>query len=188
MGQRIHKLLRSKGFAILSLTVIIAIMIGAYFFRQEVETYLAWGLIGLLIGCFLSNATVLLPAPSLLLICQFSLIFNPLLVAAVGSIGSSLGEMMGFLAGRSGKGLIPEKHPGKILSVLEAHPYGIVFIFSLIPLPLFDVVGILSGALRIDWRKFYLACLLGKFIKMAIIGLVFSHIAYLYPDIFSSIT
>lgn len=187
MWERIEKAVSSKWFALLSLLVILAIMLGAYFLQQQMETYLAWGLLGLLVGCFLANATVLLPAPGLLLVCQFSLAYGPLLAAMVGSIGTSLGEMVGFFAGFSGKELLPSK-PGKIAAALKKHPYRLVFIFSLIPLPVFDVVGLVSGALQIDWKRFYIACLLGKFIKMLGIGFAFCYLISQYPDILNGLS
>lgn len=188
MGEKLKKLLNSKLFSLICLAIIITIMLCAYFFRQDLETYLAWGVLGLLVGCFLSNATILLPAPSLLLVCQFSQILGPLATATIASIGSSLGELVGFFAGYSGKKLLPEKQPGKIVAVLKKHPYSIIFVFSLIPWPLFDVVGLISGALQINWKRFYLACLFGKFLKMLAIGLAFTCLASHYPDILNRVS
>lgn len=188
MGEKMERIFKSRLFSLVSLVIIIAIVLCAYFFRQDLETYLAWGVLGLFVGCFLANATILLPAPSLLLVCQFSLILGPLAAAMVASIGSSLGELVGFFAGYSGRKLLPEKQPGKIVTVLKTHPYSIIFIFSLIPWPLFDVVGLISGALHISWKRFYLACLLGKFLKMLAIGLAFTYLVSHYPDILNRVS
>ena len=41
-----------------------------------------------------------------------------------------------------------------------------MLIFSALPLPLFDVVGMMAGAIRLNKFKFYLICLAGKLFKM----------------------
>lgn len=188
MRSRVQSLLKSKWFAAFCLLAIVAIVLCAFFLQQELETYLGWGISGLFVGCFLANATVLLPAPSLLLICQFSLIYGALPTATVGSVASALGEMVGFFAGRSGKELLPDRQPGKIATIMTKRPYMVVFVFSVIPWPLFDIVGIISGALHADWKRFYLACLLGKFIKMLVYGIIFSYVVEQSHGILSGIS
>ena len=46
------------------------------------------------------------------------------------------------------------------------NPSLLVFILALLPLPLFDLVGIYSGGTRMHLGKFFLLCLMGKFLKM----------------------
>lgn len=188
MRSRIHSLLKSKWFAALCLMVITGIVLCAFFFQQELEAYLGWGIAGLFLGCFLSNATVLLPAPSLVLVCQFSLIYGILPAATVGSVASALGEMVGFFAGLCGKELLPGRGLKRISAIMAKHPYVVVFAFSIIPWPLFDIVGIISGALQIDWKRFYLACWLGKFIKMLVYGLVFAYVVGEAPGILNEVS
>jgi uncharacterized membrane protein YdjX (TVP38/TMEM64 family) len=43
------------------------------------------------------------------------------------------------------------------------------------PLPLFDIIGIASGYLRINLYKFLIACFSGKFIKMVIYAFGANH-------------
>lgn len=56
MNEMLKRLLKSKIVAAVCLVVILTIVLCAYFFQQSLETYLAWGLLGLFVGCFLSNA------------------------------------------------------------------------------------------------------------------------------------
>ena len=63
--------------------------------------------------------------------------------------------------------LLASKIRKKVLSVMPKHPYLVVFCFSLIPLPVFDIVGLIAGAMKLNQAKFFASCLLGKLIKMA---------------------
>lgn len=154
-GSTDNNLFEKKWISVLSLIVILGIICCAYFFQQELETYIGWGLVGLFIGCFLANATVLLPAPSILLVCQFALMYNPIIAALVGGIAAASGEMIGYLAGRTGRRVIESERNGKIISTFQKHPYMLVFLFSVLPLPLFDVIGVISGASHLKWYKFF---------------------------------
>ena len=49
-----------------------------------------------------------------------------------------------------------------------------VFLFSLIPFPVFDVVGIGAGMTKMNPISFWLSCLIGKIIKMGIYVTIFS--------------
>ena len=125
------------------------------------ETYL-----GIFLVCFVANATVLLPAPSLLVVLQYSMLLHPAAVALAGALGASLGEMVGFLAGAHGGRFAGGRLSKKLKALLPRRPYGLVFAFSALPLPLFDVVGMTAGAARLPALPFYLACLAGKLLKM----------------------
>lgn len=182
MKNLVIRFFEKKWVPVISLIIIIGIMVCAYFFKQSVETYIGWGLVGLCIGCFLSNATVLLPAPSALLVCQFALIYNPLIAALVGGLGAASGEMIGYLAGRTGREIIKSKHNSKIISAFKRHPYVLVLLFSVIPWPLFDIIGILSGASHLKWYRFLYTCWAGKVIKMLMYGLMFVRIAHMLPS------
>lgn len=172
MARKMLELFTKKWVSALGLAAVAAIIAAAHFFQQTLEIYIGWGLLGLFTGCFLANATVLLPAPSLLLVCQFSLLYGPLISALVGGTGAALGEMLGYLAGRTGQGLVERNPPRRLVGMFQKNPYVVIFLFSVIPWPLFDVIGILSGAVRVKWNRFLAACWAGKLVKMLAYGLV----------------
>ena len=64
---------------------------------------------GVLVICFLANASVLLPSSSILIVVEYSMLINPLLVAFCGAFGAALGEMTGFYVGRYGRKAVPSK-------------------------------------------------------------------------------
>ena len=134
----------------------------------------------LLMGlCFLANATVFLPAPSLLIAASCALIMDPLLVALCAAFGSALGEMVGYLLGRTGQDLSPrfrdlaEKLRSRVKNELL-----LVFILALLPLPLFDFAGVWCGGTRQHPVRFFLVCFAGKFLKMLVYTRLYDILAW----------
>lgn len=164
MKQQTRKVLEVALFlAIIILSVVIFLM------RDRLQNVGEVGYLGLFFLCFAANATVLLPAPSLLIAASCALILNPLAVAVVAALGSSLGELIGYAFGTSGSDLSPRfsQFLDKVAQKVT-NPALLVFILALLPLPLFDLVGIYSGGTRMHLGKFFLLCFAGKFLKMLV--------------------
>lgn len=157
----------TKVLDIISILIIVGFSLLAFLLRDAVQKYAPVSYLGVLLVCFIANASVLLPAPSILVVVQYSMILNPVLTALCGAVGATLGEMTGYLAGAHGGNLLASKIRKKVLSVMPKHPYLVVFCFSLIPLPVFDIVGLIAGAMKLNQSTFFASCLLGKLIKMA---------------------
>ena len=54
----------------------------------------------------------------------------------------------------------------------------LVFVLALLPLPLFDVAGVYSGGTRLHVAKFFLACYLGKFLKLLVYTRAYEILAW----------
>lgn len=154
---------------IVLLVAIVALSVAIFCFRDYFANVGEVGYIGLFLLCFLANSTVLLPAPSLMIAASCALILNPFLVAVVAALGSTLGEFVGYAFGKTGCDVSPrmrafmDKLCGRI-----RNPSMLIFILALLPLPLFDVAGIYSGASRMGLGRFFLLCFAGKFLKMLV--------------------
>ena len=148
---------------------VIGLSIAIFLLRDQLQNVGASGYFGLCALCFLANSTVLLPAPSLMIAASFALILNPVLVAVTAALGSSLGELTGYIFGSAGRDLSPkfsaflERWSGSIRS-----PALLVFVLALLPLPLFDLAGIYSGGARMPLVKFFPLCFLGKLLKLLV--------------------
>lgn len=142
----------------------------AWLSKDFIQSHLTFGLISVLIICFISNASILLPSASLLVVVESAVIMNPLAVALFGAIGCAAGELVGYYFGKFGITYLPLK--GKYIQTIREklvrHDMIIVFVFAFLPLPIFDVVGVISGAVGMDKIKFYISCLAGKLLKMLI--------------------
>ena len=153
--------------AIFILIIVLSVII--FLNQDKIENVSDVSYLGVMGLCFLANSTVLLPAPSLVIASSCALVLNPWIVAIFAAIGSSLGEFIGYAFGTISKEISPKLQNllEKILSKIKNQTL-LVFILALVPLPLFDVVGIYSGGTKMNPLKFFLACFSGKFIKLAI--------------------
>lgn len=164
MKKKLRKILE-----LLIFVFIISISVFIFINKNKIENVSNISYLGLTGMCFLANATVLLPAPSLMIAASCALVLNPWLVAIFAALGSSLGEYVGYVFGAISKELSP-----KVKKLLDKLFYKIknqtllVFVLALLPLPLFDVIGIYSGGTKMNLIKFFVACYLGKFIKLII--------------------
>ena len=117
---------------------------------------------------FLSSCTIVLPAPGAAIVIAAASVWNPVIVALVASVGSTLGETTGYYAGYIGKKIIiDEQNPTYKRAASWMNRYGIwtVLVIAAIPLVLFDVIGLIAGALRLPLWKFLLACWIGRIPK-----------------------
>ncbi len=147
--------------------VLMGLSLAILLFREKLEGLGNVGYAGLFLLCFLANAAVLVPSPSLMIAASCALILNPVPVAAVAALGSTLGEFTGYGLGR----MVKEHSPRfqKLVDFLTRRIRSqtlLVFLLALLPLPLFDVVGIYSGGSRMAPIRFSLACYAGKFLKL----------------------
>ena len=150
----------------LSMLILVAFSITGFAMKEFVKEHAPVTYLGVFLVCSIANSTVLLPAPSILVVLQYSIILNPVVVAIYGALGASLGEIVGFMTGAHGRHFVSGKLIRKIEAHFPSHPYIFLLVFSALPLPLFDVVGMMAGAVRLNKLKFYLICLAGNLFKM----------------------
>jgi len=154
-GQRYSKLI--------ILVVIIGLTVALFLFRDQVQELDSLGYLGAFIANLASSATIIVPVPGIAVVFILGDIWNPLFIGLVSGAGSALGELTGYAAGYSGRSLFQgNKLYPKITGWVEKRGAVLIFIFALIPNPLFDLVGIAAGALRYPVWKFLFFCLLGK--------------------------
>lgn len=153
----------------------IGLLISPLFFRDFMKEVESLGLLGIFFINFFSSATLFLPSPGILSVAIGGSLYDPLTVALIASASSTLGEGVGFLFGFSSKKVLPlERH--KILFHLlkfTFEKYGtiIIFLFSLIPNPLFDGIGILAGIAGFAGSKFLIYVFAGRLLRN--IGIAF---------------
>lgn len=132
--------------------------------------WLSLGYVGIFIVMFITSATVILPVPGMAITTLAGAFANPLIIGIVGGAGSALGELVGYYFGYGGGEVLNSKKYTEMKEKLRTSKaiFPIIFLFSLIPNPLFDLAGIASGALKYPVWKFLIACLLGKIIKITL--------------------
>lgn len=169
-----------KGIIIIAFALLLPVIIIANYDAVKAYDWSSLGYVGIFIVMFLTSATVILPLPGLAVATVAGAVANPILIGISGGIGSALGEIIGYLTGYGGSQIINGnnvKEYEKIRKMLteKDRTFIMLFLFSLIPNPLFDVAGIIAGSIKYPAWKFFLACALGKIIKITI----FAYLGYL---------
>jgi membrane protein YqaA with SNARE-associated domain len=153
--------------------IVITLVVGGLgvYYRAELMSLGRYGLIGIFLINLINNATVILPAPfGIALTCLFAGVAHPILVAIVGGLGSALGEFTAYMAGAGGNAVIPH---GRVYRLMRYYirKAGVIVIFLLaaIPNPLFDVGGLIAGALKMPPLVFLAATFAGKTVRYVLI-------------------
>jgi membrane protein YqaA with SNARE-associated domain len=165
--------------AVAGLLAAILIILAIFFISQGTDpaALLSLGYPGVSIVMFFSSATVFLPAPGLLAVVGAGGVgqFNPLVLGLFAGLGSSVGELTGYLVGLGARNALhPER--GRWMRTVEffMQRWGFLTILGMasIPNPFFDAVGILAGSFGYPARRLWLACLIGNTIKYTAIALL----------------
>ena len=152
---------------ILAILVVIALTIYIYSIRDKAEELAVYGYPGIFLLSFLTNATVLLPAPGIAVVFAMGAIFNPFYIALAAGAGGALGELSGYLAGFSGQAVIERTNIyERFHGWIEKNGFPAVLILAAIPNPFFDAAGIAAGILKMPLLRFLLAVWIGVTIKM----------------------
>jgi membrane protein YqaA with SNARE-associated domain len=154
---------------ILTVTVVVVI----FLVKGQLPNILNVGYLGVFILSLVSSASIIFPVPGIAAVCAGPGLVQlfPLGVALLASTAESIGELSGYLIGFSGRG-VAEKY--RIYLSIERwmqHRGGLVlFLMSMIPNPIFDLVGIAAGTLRYPLWRFIVVVWGGKLIKSLVIA------------------
>jgi uncharacterized membrane protein YdjX (TVP38/TMEM64 family) len=159
---------------ILAILFVIGISIGIFLIRDQVETLKLYGYPGVFLFTLLTSATVILPAPGLIVVFSLGGILNPIWVGLVAGLGAALGELSGYIAGISGR-IVVENTAWyqKIHTWMDNHmrlSSWLIMFLAFIPLPFMDMAGMAAGALRMPAWRFLIWCFAGKVPKMILVA------------------
>jgi len=136
-----------------------------------------FGYLGIMFIAFISTVSLLLPTfpLSALIVFAVALKLNPVILAVCAGFGSATGELVGFGVGAGGKKVLLKKYK-KRMDKMERlfEKYGgafVIFVFSFLPFVPVDLMGVFSGIIGYDIKKFYIACLLGKTMRYMLLAL-----------------
>ena len=158
---------------ILSISLILLLIILIY--RDELKSLSRYGYFGIFVVNFISSATIFLPVPGIATVFIGGAVWNPILVGLISGAASSIGELFGYFLGFGGRGFLKTiEHEGKWVKRLEntflKSGFNTTLIFSLIPLPIFDAIGIIAGAVSYPVEKFFLATILGRTVRNIVLA------------------
>lgn len=145
-------------------------------FRNDLDRISGLGYFGVFVVNMVASGTFFLPVPGLAAAFAAGGIWNPIAVGLAGALGSTIGELSGYLAGASsqsaiGSRLRQSRWYNKLQGWIERSGTLTLFIFAAVPNPLFDVAGFIAGSLKYHVGRFLFACGAGKAIKYVVVAL-----------------
>ena len=158
---------RQKIVRILIFILVVGLTIYLVLIRDRIADLEGYGYPGIFLFSLLANASLVIPLPGVILTSAMGAVFNPFWVAMAAGSGAALGEISGYLAGFSGRGLASRAgwYP-RVEGWMRRYGIWAVLLLSFIPNPAFDIAGIVAGAMRMPLWKFLLFCWIGKILKM----------------------
>jgi membrane protein YqaA with SNARE-associated domain len=155
-----ENLLRLGAFLAVSAVVALAVT-----FRDQVQLDQV-GYVGLAITVLIASGGLVLPVPSLATACAAGVLLEPHYVALVAGSAGTMGELTGYFLGFSGRGVLSKSRLYlRLEGWMQRRGWLVIFLFALIPNPIFDFVGIAAGALRYPVWRFLAIVWFGKLLK-----------------------
>jgi membrane protein YqaA with SNARE-associated domain len=148
---------------------VVALTVLLFLNRDKVQKLEGLGYPGIFLISLLSNATLILPVPGVLFTSAMGAVFNPWWVALAAGTGATLGELTGYMAGFSGQAVVENRKWYERVSRWMLQ-YGdvTILVLAFIPNPVFDVAGMVAGALKMPVWRFLLWSWFGKTAKMVL--------------------
>ncbi len=164
---------RKKLVPLLTILLVVAISVGLFLYRDRVAELGNYGYPGAFLVCLVSNASVILPLPGIVVLFALGATLNPVLIGLTGAAGGIIGEITGFMAGYGGREMVQRRGRAYARAENWMRRWGgwAVFAFATVPLPVFDVAGVVAGVLRYPMWKFLLIGWVGKSIKYVVLVL-----------------
>jgi membrane protein YqaA with SNARE-associated domain len=125
---------------------------------------------GVFFLAFFGAVSMVLPLPGLISVCTLSATLNPFALGILLGLGETLGESSGYAVGHGGDTVFERfafyrKTRPRVQVWMEKRGSLLVFLVSVIPNPIVDVVGIAAGSVHFPLRRFMIIVFTGKTIK-----------------------
>jgi membrane protein YqaA with SNARE-associated domain len=130
-----------------------------------------FGYVGAFVISLVSSASIILPTPGFIAIFELGRHMDPLLLGIAAGIGSTIGELTAYYAGKV------EQEKLKKTKIYKSHrdallKYGPVamFVLAVLPNPAFDIAGIAAGAIDMPLWQYLLSVGSAKIIKYTVLA------------------
>ncbi len=163
------KLTRANIFRILILIFVIGLTIYLLSIADQIKHLEYLGYPGIFIISIITNATIIIPVPGVLFTSTMGAIFDPFWVAIAAGLGATIGELTGYLAGFSGSAIIERRDwYDRMTDWMRKYGDVTILVLAFIPNPLFDMAGMVAGALKLPVYRYLLWTAIGKTLKMMV--------------------
>lgn len=168
---------RKKAGLLFFASIILSIIFLIFFvhFKSLFENARGLGLLGIFLINFIGSASFSFAAPGFVTVIAGGQIYPVFWVALLSSFGSALGDMVSLLIGFSGRKLANHKLNKKkwfikIEKLFKEHSIWVLFLFSFIPNPAFDVIAIIAGVFTYSPWKYFLIVFVGRFLRFLLLA------------------
>ena len=156
---------------------VIALTVLLFIFRDQIKELERFGYAGIFLVSIFANATIIIPLPGVALTSAMGAVFHPFWVAVAAGSGAAIGEFSGYLAGFSGQALIEDARAyERVTNWMNKYGDITILVLAFIPNPLFDMAGMVAGALKMPWPRFAVFCAVGKILKMLLFAYLGSYL------------
>ena len=141
--------------------------------RLESADFVKHGYLGVFVVNMVTCATILFPIPGEAINVAAGSLLNPITVTLVATSGATIGEMTSYAAGFYGRKVLLERYAERYAHAERwMNRYGLfaVFLFALVPMLIFDLLGIVSGCTRYNLPKFAAATFAGRFLRCLLLA------------------
>ena len=150
------------------LIVVISAIVAALLLRNNFgASEVGYGAVAL--SALVASAGLVIPVPALATACATAIFLDPFWVGIIAGTAESAGELSGYYLGYTGRDVLARNRVYQRLeNWMRRRGWLLLFLVSLVPNPIFDVVGIAAGALRYPVWGFLAVVWLGKLLKFLI--------------------
>ncbi len=129
------------------------------------------GYVGAFFISLVSSASVILPTPGFVSIFEMGKYLDPLLLGIIAGIGSTIGELTAYYAGKTEQKKLRESRVYKENEkVLRKWGPAAMFVLAVVPNPVLDFAGIAAGAIDMPVWQFLLSVGAAKIIKYTLLA------------------
>jgi len=152
-----------------SLSIIAAIVVfslAIYFSSALLSEVEAYGYLGVFLICVIASAVLIVPVPAIAVVFGMGAILNPWLVGLMVGLAEPIGELTAYMAGYSGRiALANRRFYVRLMDWMRRRGSLVLFLFSAIPNPFYDLVGAAAGIVRYPLWKYLVVLFFGKTAK-----------------------
>ena len=150
------------------LIVVISAIVAALLLRNNFgASEVGYGAVAL--SALVASAGLVIPVPALATACATAIFLDPFWVGIIAGTAESAGELSGYYLGYTGRDVLARSRVYQRLEHWMRHRgWLLLFLVSLVPNPIFDVVGIAAGALRYPVWGFLAVVWVGKLFKFLV--------------------
>lgn len=142
---------------------------------ERIEHLGAFGYLSAFAVAAVSNATVVVPIPYLPIVVRLGQAFDPWGIIVAAAVGSAAGESVAFFVGRAGQHVLEETRFYRWTQRQMRHPWRAALVLFALAAPfnpVFDIAGLLAGAMGVPFWIFFAAVSLGRMVRMGLAVLI----------------